>query len=255
MTNAAATPATAVSSASIDPAEIAKFATLAAQWWAPDGAFAALHRMNPARLAVIRDQAISHFALTTKGRKPLAGLTALDVGCGGGLVTLPLARMGATTTGIDAGQDAIGAARIQASATDTPNVTFEQAAAEDIAKTGRVFDLVVALEILEHVREPRAFLETLGTLVRPGGLLVVSTINRTAMARVFAITAAEKLLKWAPDGAHDYDKLIKPSEITAALPHFKWDAPLGLSYKLADRTWQASGDISMNYMMAATRPA
>ncbi|MFZ4122501.1 MAG: bifunctional 2-polyprenyl-6-hydroxyphenol methylase/3-demethylubiquinol 3-O-methyltransferase UbiG [Caulobacterales bacterium] len=255
MTKAAATPPIAQTSASIDPTEIAKFASLAAQWWAPDGAFAALHRMNPARLAFIRDRAISHFALAPNGRKPLAGLTALDVGCGGGLVTLPLARMGATTTGIDAGQDAVGAARIQANATETQGVLFEQTSAEEIAKIGRMFDLVVALEILEHVRDPCAFLETLGTLVRPGGLLVVSTINRTAMSRVFAITAAEKLLKWAPEGAHDYDKLIKPSEITAALPHFKWDAPIGLSFKLSDRTWQASGDISMNYMMAATRPA
>lgn len=239
----------------IDPSEIEKFSALAKEWWAPDGAFAALHRMSPARMAFVRDRAVSHFRLPGKGRTPLAGLVAYDIGCGGGLASLPLARMGAAVAGIDASPEAIGAASAQAKAQGV-SITFQVDSVETLAdRAARPADLIIALEIIEHVADVRAFLAAIGQLVRPGGLLILSSINRTAMARALALNLAERVLKWAPEGAHDYEKLVKPEEITAALPGFHWDPPVGLSYSLLERSWQLSGDVSMNYLIAGSRPS
>ncbi len=239
----------------IDPAEVAKFSALAADWWAPDGAFATLHRMSPARMAFVRDRAISHFRLAGKGRTPLAGLTAYDIGCGGGLASLPLARMGASVTGVDASPEAIGAASAQALAQGV-RAAFQVDSIEAMAdRAAKPADLVVALEIIEHVADVRTFLAALGKLVRPDGLLILSSINRTATARALAIGLAERVLKWAPDGAHDFEKLVKPEEITAGLPAFRWDPPVGLSFSPLNRTWALSGDVSMNYLIAGARPS
>lgn len=254
MSTPTAFPSAAHKSASVDLSEVTKFAALAAEWWAPDGAFAALHRMNPARLAFLRERLARHFSLPGAGRRPLAGLSILDVGCGGGLVSLPLARMGANVLGLDAGADAIGAAQAHAQAAGVEGVRFRNAAAETLAAEGATFDAVVALEVLEHVAEPVPFLQTLAQLVRPGGIVALSTINRTPQARALAIGVAERILRWAPEGAHDFEKLIKPEEITAAIPSFAWDAPIGLSFNLADRAWRLSGDVSMNYLIAGAKP-
>lgn len=237
--------------ASLDPAEIKKFSALASEWWNPAGPFGALHRLNPVRLGFIRDLARRHFS--TAAAKPLAGLNALDLGCGGGLVSAPLARMGATVTGIDASPEAIGAARAYA-AQAALLIAFECTTAEALAARENRFDLVAALEIIEHVADAGAFLHAASALVKPGGLLVLSTINRTPKARALAIVGAERILQWAPEGAHEYDKLVKPEEIRAKTPGIEWEAPVGIAYNPVGKGWTLSGDTEVNYLIAGRKP-
>ncbi len=234
----------------LDPAEIAKFGALAAEWWNPKGPFGALHRLNPVRLQFIRDTVTRHFG--TKGIRPLTGLSVLDLGCGGGLVSAPLARMGGAVTGVDAAPEAIGAARAYAEGASL-DIDFQNTSAEALVEAGAQFDLVTALEIVEHVADVNVFLTAAAALVKPGGLLVLSTINRTARARAFAIIGAERILKWAPEGAHDYDKLVTPDEISAGAPEIDWFEPIGISYHPLGRGWALSSDISINYLMAGRR--
>lgn len=234
----------------LDPAEIEKFSALAAEWWNPKGPFGALHRLNPVRLGFIRETAMRHFA--TGSRHALAGLKALDLGCGGGLVSAPLARMGADLTAIDASAEAIGAARAYADQAGLA-IDFQCTTAEALIETGAQFDLVVALEIIEHVADVSAFLAAASALVKPGGLIVLSTINRTAKARALAIVGAERILKWAPEGAHDYDKLVTPEEIRAGAPEIVWDEPRGIVYNPLGDGWSLSSDIDVNYMIAGAK--
>jgi 2-polyprenyl-6-hydroxyphenyl methylase/3-demethylubiquinone-9 3-methyltransferase len=236
--------------ASIDPAEIEKFGALAAHWWDPKGPLGALHRMNPVRLGYLKDKAKAHFGVA--GLRPLAGLTALDIGCGGGLVSEPLARMGAAVTAIDGAAEAIGVARAHGEAAGL-TVDYRVATAEELAAGEARFDLVTALEIIEHVADVNAFLGAAAALVKPGGLIVLSTINRTQKARALAIVAAEKVLRWAPEGAHEYEKLVTPEEIRHAAPDVSWDEPAGMSFDPLGKGWSLSRDISMNYLMAGIR--
>lgn len=235
----------------LDPAEIEKFSALAAQWWDPNGPFGQLHRMNPVRLQYIRDFATRHFG--RQGRQPLAGLSAVDLGCGGGLASAPLARLGAEVTGIDASPEAIGAASAHANAAGL-EIGFRIGTAEELAAEDARFDLVVALEVIEHVADVSAFLAAASALVAPDGMIALSTINRTPKARALAIVGAEKILKWAPEGAHDYDKLVTPDEIRAAARDITWEDPTGLSYEPLGRGWTLSRDVSVNYLMAGVRP-
>lgn len=234
-----------------DPAEIAKFSALAAEWWNPKGPFGALHRLNPLRLQYIRDTASEHFRLAA--RTPLSGLSILDIGCGGGLVSAPLARMGAAVTGIDASSEAIGAARAYAEQAGLA-IVYEAMAAEHLAEGQKTFDVVTALEIIEHVADVRAFLAAAARLVSAGGLLIISTINRTPKARALAIVGAERVLKWAPEGAHDYDKLVAPEEVRAGAPELNWDEPVGIAYEPLGRGWTLSRDTDINYMMTGRKP-
>lgn len=239
-----------MSASTLDPAEIAKFSALAAEWWNPDGPFGALHRLNPIRLQFVRDLALRTFA--TAPRKPLEGLDVLDLGCGGGLVTAPLARMGGNVTAIDASEEAIGAARHHAEQSGL-DIDFRCTTGEALAATGARYDLVTALEIIEHVADVPAFLVAASTLVKPGGLLVLSTINRTRKARALAIVGAERILKWAPEGAHDYDKLVRPEEIRSGAPGLVWDEPVGITYTPLGKGWALSSDVDVNYMMAGRK--
>lgn len=236
----------------LDPAEIEKFSRLAAEWWNPNGPFGALHRLNPVRLQYIRDLCVRHFA--TQARRPLEGLEVLDLGCGGGLVSAPLARMGAQLTAIDASEEAIGAARAYADQAGL-DIDFQCTMAEALVERGAQFDLVTGLEIIEHVADVNAFLAAASALVKPGGLLVLSTINRTPKARAFAIVGAERILKWAPEGAHDYEKLVTPDEIRAGAPTISWDEPVGITYQPLGSGWSLSRDISINYLMGGVRSA
>ena len=235
----------------IDAAEMAKFSALAAQWWNPNGPFGALHRLNPVRLHYIRDIAVRHFG--TPMRRPLEALSTLDLGCGGGLVSAPLARMGANVTAIDASPEAIGAARVYALQAGL-DIAFQCTTGEALVEQGAAFDLVTALEIVEHVADVRAFLAAAAALVKPGGLLILSTINRTPKARALAIVGAERILKWAPEGAHDYDKLVTPAEIVAGAPGLEWQDPVGFSYEPLGRGWSLTRDVSVNYAIAGVRP-
>lgn len=235
----------------LDPAEIAKFAAMADAWWDPKGDFAPLHRMNPTRLAFLRETIATHFNRPA-GRRPFEGLTLIDVGCGGGLATEPMARLGATVIGLDGAAESVNAAAAHA-VQGGLSIDYRQGTAEDLAASGAQFDVVLALEIVEHVADMHAFCEAVGALVKPGGIAILSTINRTVKARALAITAAERVLKWVPDGTHEFDKLVKPDELAAALLPLEVSAPVGLSFNPLSGIWKLSDDVSMNYFLVAVK--
>lgn len=243
-------------SPSIDPAEVAKFAAMAQDWWNPTGKFRPLHRFNPTRLAFIRDRACAHFGLDPASAAPLRGLRLLDIGCGGGLLSEPVTRMGAAVTGVDATEANVKAALTHAREGGL-EIDYRVGTAEGLLEAGEgPYDLILNMEVVEHVADPAAFLQTCAALLAPGGLMLVATINRTPKALALAIIAAERVLRWLPPGTHDYEKLVKPQEIRAALegrPGLTLSAPIGVSYNpLADR-WSLSSDASMNYMVVVTR--
>lgn len=242
--------------ASLDPDEVARFSAMARDWWDPAGPLAPLHRLNPTRLAWIRDRIADHFGRDTKSDHPLESLKILDIGCGGGLVTEPLARLGATVTGIDPADENIAVARHHAAAEGLP-IDYRPETAEALAARGETFDVVLILEVVEHVVDVPGFVATVGALVKPGGLLLASTINRTLKAWALAIVGAEYVLRWLPRGTHSYDKLVTPNELASALVAAGLDvtAETGVMYvPIADR-WRLTSDMDVNYMMAAKRLA
>jgi 2-polyprenyl-6-hydroxyphenyl methylase/3-demethylubiquinone-9 3-methyltransferase len=239
----------------IDPAEIARFAAMAADWWDPKGACRPLHKLNPARLGFVRDTLAAHFGRDTKGRAPFAGLKLLDIGCGGGLVSEPMARLGFAVTGVDATAENIAVAQDHAGAQGL-GIDYRCDTAEALVAEGAQFDAVLALEVVEHVVEPAEFLRSIGQLVRPGGAVVLSTLNRTAKAYALGIVGAEYVLRWVPRGTHSWSKFVKPSELAAAVrgAGLEVQALAGLLYDpLADR-WSIGSKLDVNYLMVATRP-
>lgn len=240
---------------SLDRDEVARFDALARDWWDPAGPMAPLHRLNPTRLAWIRDRIADHFG-SDPNHLPAGNLRVLDIGCGAGLVTEPLTRMGATVTGIDPAAENIAVARRHAGAEGLA-IDYRAETAEDLAARGETFDVVLILEVVEHVTDVAAFVRTAGALVRPGGLLLASTINRTLKAWALAIVGAEYVLRWLPRGTHSYDKLVTPNELATALvaAGLEATAETGVMYvPIADR-WRLTSDMDVNYMMAAKRPA
>ena len=199
---------------SIDQTELAKFEAMAAEWWDPQGKFRPLHRMNPVRLDYVVAQLALHFGRDRKAVRPLAGLRLLDIGCGGGLLSEPMARLGAEVVGADAVARNIEVARLHA-AQQGLAIDYRATTAEALAAAGEVFDAVLALEIIEHVAEPPAFLRTCASLARPGGLVIVSTLNRTPQSFAMAIVGAEWVLRWLPRGTHDWRRFITPDELEA----------------------------------------
>jgi 2-polyprenyl-6-hydroxyphenyl methylase / 3-demethylubiquinone-9 3-methyltransferase len=241
--------------ANVDAAELAHFAGLADDWWNPNGKFKPLHKLGPARLGFIRDRATAHFGLPDDSLKPFTGLSILDIGCGGGLISEPLARLGGSVTGIEPTEANIGAARRHA-AQGGLTIDYRAANAEDLAAVGRQFDMVVCLEVVEHVPEPAAFIAVCAQLVRPGGLLILSTINRTAKAYVLAIVGAEYVLRWLPVGTHQWQRFITPEELSAHVRATGLGdlACEGLVFNpLLDR-WSLGSDTDVNYIGAAARP-
>lgn len=239
----------------VDPAEIEKFASMAEAWWDPKGKFRPLHQLNPVRLRFIRDRATAHFGRPAETAQPLAGLTLLDVGCGGGLLTEPLARLGAAATGADATMRNIEVARLHAEQMGV-QVTYLPCAAEDLVASGQRFDIVLAMEIIEHVADVDAFLGALSRLVKPGGILFMATMSRTAKSYLMAIIGAEYVLRWLPRGTHDWDRFIRPSELARGLRrHNLGIAELtGIAYNPFKDSFQLSRDLDVNYM-ALIKPA
>ncbi len=238
----------------VDSGEIARFDRLAAEWWDPRGPMAPLHAMNPVRLAFIRDQ-VSARRGPALARRPLDGVRVLDIGCGAGLAAEPLARMGAQVTAIDAAAAQLEAARRHAEAAGLA-IDYQAAPLSAFADRGGDFDLVTVLEVVEHVPDPAAFLRLAAACVAPGGLLVGSTLNRTAAALVKAIIGAEYLLGLLPRGTHRFSRFVRPSEFAAPLAAagLGVTALRGLNYRVAERRWELGDDVSVNYILAATRP-
>jgi 2-polyprenyl-6-hydroxyphenyl methylase/3-demethylubiquinone-9 3-methyltransferase len=240
----------------VDPAEIAKFERMAADWWSPTGQFRPLHKLNPARIAFIRDVAATHFSRDMQAGRPLAGLGLLDIGCGGGILSEPMTRLGAATVGIDPSDTNIGIARAHAAKAGLA-VDYRAATAETLAAAGERFDIVLAMEVVEHVADVPAFVATCAALVKPGGLLFLATINRTPKAFALAIVGAEYLLRWLPRGTHQYSRLVRPAELEAAFHAAGLEAneKTGIVYDPLADTWSRSSDMDVNYMVAAARPA
>ena len=238
----------------IDPGEIGRFTAQAESWWDPDGSFRALHRINPARLSFIRQHLTAHFHREASSLRPFDGLTLLDIGCGGGLVTEPMARLGFAVTGIDAGAEAIEVARTHAEATGLA-IDYCVTVAESIAEVGRRFDTVLALEVIEHVADPVDFLAAVSALVRSGGAFIGATLNRTPRSFALAIVGAEYIFRWLPPGTHDWRKFLRPSEFVLGLRRngFVVTQLAGLIYDPHRAEWSLSRDLQVNYMVAAVR--
>ncbi len=240
------------SSASVDAAEVEKFSSLAAEWWDPKGKFAVLHKFNPVRLAYIRDHVTAHFARDPNQREPIKGLQLLDIGCGGGLLCEPMARLGATVTGCDPSQDNIKTAAVHAQAHNL-DIDYRTTTAEQLAADGAQFDVILNMEVIEHVTDPAAFTATCATMLKPGGLMFLATLNRTLKSFGLAIIGAEYVLGWLPRGTHQWEKFITPQELTAWLR----DAGLivtdtaGVAYNPLSGAWRRVRDTDVNYMLVA----
>jgi len=243
-------------SPTIDPAEVAKFERMAADWWNADGKFRPLHKLNPARLGYIRDNVAGHFQRDAKSGKPLAGLRLLDIGCGGGLLTEPMARLGADSVGADPARANIDAARRHAEQGGL-SIDYRETTAEALAAAGEAFDVVLAMEVIEHVADMQAFLHACAALTKPGGLFFAATINRTPKAFALAIVGAEYLLRWLPRGTHDYAKLVRPAELEAGLKTAGLETigQSGVRYNPLSDRWSRSDDMDVNYMMVAEKRA
>lgn len=242
---------TAPGQTTVDPAEIERFSRIAAEWWDPTGKFAPLHRLNPLRIGYIRDRAATHWQRDPLSGAPLQGLSVLDIGCGGGLLSEPMARLGAEVTGVDAAARNIAVAALHAKG-QALAIDYRQGTAEALAESGAQFDIVLALEIVEHVADVDLFLQSCGRMVKPGGLLFLSTLNRTAKAWVLAIAGAEYVLGWLPRGTHDWKKFLKPSEVANGLRAGGIEAQeiVGVVYSPLSRTWSLnSNDLDVNYML------
>ena len=239
---------------SIDDDEVARFSALADRWWDATGPFAPLHRFNPVRLGFIRDRTAAHFDRDSRASRPFEGLALLDIGCGGGLLSEPMSRLGFSVTGVDASERNIGAASAHAAAQGLP-IDYRASTAESLLDEPKRFDVVLNMEVIEHVADPKSFLIDTASLLRPGGLMIVATLNRTLRALALAKVGAEYVLRWVPAGTHDWNKFLKPEELTGFLTDTAFDAagPYGVQYSPLTGRWSESADASINYMMLVTR--
>lgn len=240
---------------SVDPAEVAKFEAMAAEWWDPNGKFKPLHMLNPCRLDYLTAQIAAEFGRDLKTAKPFEGLRILDIGCGGGLLSEPMARLGATVVGADAAGGNIPVAQLHAEQSGL-TIDYRHCAAEDLAAAGEQFDVVMAMEIIEHVADPQGFVRTCANLLKPSGLMLCSTLNRNPKSFMMAIIGAEWVMRWLPKGTHEWSKFITPDEL--------YDLIKGADLSPVDRkgmvfnpvTWGWSlsdRDLSVNYVTASVK--
>lgn len=244
------------SATTIDQSEVDRFSAMAAEWWDPTGKFKPLHKFNPVRLSYIRDRVCENFGRDVRSHKPFEGLRFLDIGCGGGLLSEPMARMGATVVGADPSEKNVRIAETHAAESGV-SVDYRAVSAEQLAEAGETFDVILNMEVVEHVADVNLFISTCASMVRPGGLMFVATINRTFKANALAIIAAERILRWLPKGTHSYDKLVKPEELEAPLQAGGMEIThrTGVFYNVLQDRWNLSRDMDVNYMMLAKRPA
>jgi 2-polyprenyl-6-hydroxyphenyl methylase/3-demethylubiquinone-9 3-methyltransferase len=244
---------------SVDPGEIANFVAMADEWWDENGKFKPLHKFNPIRIGYIRDTVIQHFSLQTEDAvvklKPFKGLRVLDIGCGGGLLSEPMARLGADVVAADAAEKNIQIAKVHAEKSGL-QIDYRHTTAEELAASGEQFDVVLNMEVIEHVADIEGFVESCSALLKPGGIMFIATLNRTAKSFAFAIVGAEYILRWLPKGTHSWKKFLKPSEVARLVRrnNLMVHDVSGATYNPFEDRWHLSKDLSVNYMIAATKP-
>ena len=241
----------------IDPAEVAKFEAMAAEWWDPNGKFKPLHMLNPCRLDYITAQIAAEFDRDLNGAAPFAGLRILDIGCGGGLLSEPMARLGADVVGADAAERNIPVAQIHAEQSGL-TIDYRHTTAEAMAEAGERFDVVLNMEVVEHVADPLAYLTSCQTLLKPGGLHICSTINRNAKSFAMAIVGAEYVMRWLPKGTHEWNKFITPDELYALIENAGLTPVDRKGFVFNPITWRwslSAKDLSVNFVTASVKPA
>jgi 2-polyprenyl-6-hydroxyphenyl methylase / 3-demethylubiquinone-9 3-methyltransferase len=239
---------------SVDPDEVERFAAMAEAWWDPHGKFRPLHRLNPVRIGYIRDHAAAHFGRDPLEIRPFAGLRLLDIGCGGGLLTEPMARLGGEVVGADAALRNIGTAASHADQSGLA-IDYRHTTAEALAAAGETFDVILCMEVLEHVADVESLLKSCGTMLRPRGLLFAATLNRTAKAFALAVVGAEYVLRWLPQGTHDWRRFLRPHELARRLRAADLTVKdvTGVGYSPLQDAWSLGTDLDINYMMMAAK--
>ncbi|MGR3761222.1 bifunctional 2-polyprenyl-6-hydroxyphenol methylase/3-demethylubiquinol 3-O-methyltransferase UbiG [Roseobacteraceae bacterium NS-SX3] len=241
----------------VDPSEIAKFEAMAAEWWDPNGKFKPLHMLNPCRLDYITGQIAGEFGRDLSSPEPFKGLRILDIGCGGGLLSEPMARLGASVVGADAAEGNLPVARIHAEKSGL-EIDYRHTTAEALAEAGEQFDAVLNMEVVEHVADPLAYLTAVQVLLKPGGLQICSTINRNPKSFAMAIIGAEVIMRWLPRGTHEWSKFITPDELYELLRRSGLDPVDRKGFVFNPVTWNwsiSSRDLSVNYVTASVKPA
>ena len=238
----------------IDPAEVARFDAIAREWWDQKGPMAVLHKFNPVRLAFVRDEACAHFGRDPKQMRALEGLSLVDIGCGGGVLSEPLARLGAQVTGLDPAPTNIAVARTHAEKSGLA-IDYREETIEAVVAAGTRFDIVLAMEVVEHVADVEAFVAACCAAVKPDGLLIMATLNRTLKSYALAIVGAEYVLRWLPKGTHDWEKFVTPGELGGAIEAngFSLGTQTGVVFNPLTGRWSGAGAMDVNYMLAASR--
>jgi 2-polyprenyl-6-hydroxyphenyl methylase/3-demethylubiquinone-9 3-methyltransferase len=239
----------------IDADEIAHFSRLSAEWWDLRGPVRKLHRFNKTRVGYIRERAAAHFGRDPARSDCLAGLRILDIGCGGGILSEPMAELGATVVGADPAPSNIAVAKAHAAQAKL-SIDYRSATAEALADAGELFDVVLAMEVVEHVADVSLFLDRIVAMVKPNGLIFLATFNRTFKSFLLGIVAAEYILGWVPRGTHQWGKFVTPDELKVALARggLRIVNETGVAYEPFSRRWRYSGDMAVNYMLFAERP-
>lgn len=240
----------------LDPEEIERFSRIADEWWDPLGKFRPLHQLNPIRLQFIRDEICRHFGKDSRAPSPLKGLNILDIGCGGGLLCEPMSRLGANVTGVDPANRTIEAASKHAKNMGL-DINYRATRAEKLLDAGEQFDVVVNMEVIEHVPDVPAFLKICAELIKPGGLMLASTLNRTLKSYGLAIIGAEYIMRWLPTGTHQWQRFVTPDELQQALlgAGLTDIEQTGMSYNPLSGSWSLGSDMEVNYLASAKKPA